>query len=324
MRPARKLLLSLLLVLGGGVVARAQGIPPAALKNMPSAPAAAAPAAQPPAEPFDLEKERQKAAGTFEEVVKGRRRRNPFENPLRAAARPTPVKGLPEEEQAKLVTEAELALGLYQAALRRQELTSANVHLNRLMEILAQVDEFTVPEFRQRLERVRSALGGAAVLADRKFIAVKQAFEAGNYEQVAALYDDLQKFVEALPKEEKAKLAGRLAEIKAIAQRAAARLAFSKIPLTITGVVISRPRSYATINGMVLGVGDLVRKPPSEGGPVSPLKMTEPLEPPVKVAEIRLTEVVFEFQGERLSRRVGRRYLLQEKARRSLSGAGGR
>lgn len=319
MRSPRRVLLSAALVLGLAPAGWAQGIPAAA--RMPTAVAGQEPlAGQPPAEPFDLEKERQKALGTFEQVVGGRKRRNPFENPLRAATRPTPMEGLAEEVQAQLVTEAELALGLYQAALRRQQLTSANVHLNRLMEILAKVDKFSVPEFRQRLERVRSALGGAAVMADRKFIAVKQAFEARDYARVATLYEELSKFVEALPEAEQAKLAQRLTEIKAIAQRAAARLAFGKIPLAITGVVISQPRSYATINGMVLGVGDLVRKASAEGGPVSPLKMTEPLEPPVKVAEIRLTEVVFEFQGERLGRRVGRRYLLQEQARRGPRG----
>lgn len=298
----------------------AQAAPRRAAPRPQAAPAerAAAPAAQGQAGPaFDLDKERGKAAGSFLEVKSGRERRDPFENPLKAtAAAPTPAAGLPQEEQAKLVDEAVQALGLYQAALRQNEMASASVHLNRLMEILGQADKFTVPELRQRLEAVRASLGGPSVIADQKFTDVKDAFDKGDYERVVTLHTDLTKFVNSLPKEERDKLTGRMAEIEKIAQRAAARLAFSKLSITITGVVISDVGSYATINGLVLGVGDLVRKEAGKGGPLSPLSMTEPLEPPVKVAEVRLSEVVFEFQGELLSRQVGRRYLVQERTRR--------
>jgi hypothetical protein len=234
-------------------------------------------------------------------------------------APPTPAQGLPQEEQEKLVTEAERELGLYQAALRQGELPSANAHLSRLMEVLGQADKFTVPALRQRLDAVRTGLGGSAVLADRKFIDIKDAFDKGDYEHVAALYADLTKFVDALPKEEQAKLAGRLSEVQKIAQQAAARLAFSKLSITITGVVISDAGSYTTVNGLVLAVGDLVRKETAKGGRASPLAMSELLEPPVKVAEVRLSEVIFEFQGERLSREVGRRYLVEQRAARGAA-----
>ena len=280
-----------------------------------AAPSAAAPAQAEP--PFDLERERGKAAGSFLEVKSGRQRRDPFENPLEAVAPPTAAAGLPKEEQVKLVDEAVRSLGLYQAALRQNELTSANVHLDRLMEILGQSDKFTVPELRQRLEAVRTSLGGPSVLADRKFQDVKDAFDAGDYDRVASLYSELVKFVNALPKEEREKLSGRLTETEQIAQRAAARLAFSKLPISITGVVISDTGSYATINGLVLSVGELVRKEASKGGPVSPLSMAEPLDPPVKVTKVELAQVVFEFQGELLSRQVGRRYLVEERTRRA-------
>jgi hypothetical protein len=284
-------------------------------------PAAAVSAPQPSAEPFELEQARQKAAGTFSQTKDGRRRRSPFENPLRAPEEPTPGEELAREVQAQLVTEAQLSLGLYEAALRRQELASADVHLNRLMEILSQSDKFSVLEFREQLDQVRARLGDARVFANRRFIALRQAFEAGDHQQVVSLYDELVTFVDALPEGERQKLAGSLTEMKAIAQRAQARLAFDRIPLAITGVVVSAPDSYATVNGLVLGVGDLVRKAPVETGPVSPLNLTEPLDPPVKVAEIHLTEVVFEFQGEQLSRKVGRRYLIQERGRGAGPGA---
>jgi hypothetical protein len=305
-------------VVVGSLVVGLGGLLCTRVAAQPAAPVAqAAPSAAPAqkAEPFDLEKERGKAAGSFLKVKDGRARRDPFENPLKAlAVPPTPAQGLPQEEQEKLVTEAEREVGLYQAALRQGEVPSANAHLSRLMEIVGQADKFTVPELRQRLDAVRAGLGGSAVFADRKFTDITEAFDKGDYERVATLYGDLTKFVGALPKEEQAKLASRLSEVQKTAQRAAARLAFGKLPITITGVVISDAASYTTINGVVLGVGDLVRKETGKGGPVSPLNMGEPLDPPVKVAEVRLSEVVFEFQGERLSREVGRRYLVQERA----------
>jgi hypothetical protein len=297
---------SLVLGLGGPLFGQAAPKPQAAAPGAP----------QPKEEAFDLDREREKAAGSFLQVKGGRQRRDPFENPLKeATAPPTPAQGLPQEEQAKLVDEAVQALGLYQAALRQNELAAANVHLNRLMEILSEADKFTVPELRQRLDAVRVSLGGPGVLIDRKLIDIKEAFDKGDYEQVTALYADLTKFVDALPKEQREKLADQLTETEKMAQRAAARLAFSKLSITITGVVISEGGAYATVNGVVLGVGDLVRKEAGKGGAVSPLAMAEPLEPPVKVAEIRLSEVVFEFQGERLSRQVGRRYLAEERMR---------
>ncbi len=295
-------------------VARASAQVPPRAPAVAGAPAAAP---QPAAEPFDLEKERLKAAGTFVETKDGRKRRSPFTSPLRQAAE-TPLKAeLEEEVQRQLVREAELTLGLYNHAKDREEWTSARVHLNRLMKILEQADKFSVPELRERLEQVRSGLDVKAAVADQKFTDVKEAFKAGDYERVAVLYDELTKFVDALPESERAKLAVGLDEVGKIARTAAARLAFSKIPFTITGVVISEPDSYVTINGLVLGVGDLVREQPAEGRPVSPLSMTEPLDPPVKVVEIHLTEVVFEFQNERLSRRAGRRYLIQQRMRRT-------
>jgi hypothetical protein len=310
------------LVVGSLVVGLAGPLSAPAAVQRPAAGPQAAPAAaaQQKAEPFDLEKERAKAAGTFLKLKDGRERRDPFENPLKAlAAAPTPTQGLPQEEQEKLVTEAERELGLYQAALRQGEVPSANAHLSRLMEIVGQADKFTIPELRQRLDAVRTGLGGSAVLADRKFIDITDAFDKGDYERVAALYGDLSKFVGALPKEEQAKLTGRLSEVQKVAQRAAARLAFSKLSISITGVVISDAGSYTTVNGLVLGVGDLVRKETGKGGRVSPLAMSEPLEPPVKVAEVRLSEVIFDFQGERLSREVGRRYLVEQRAARGAA-----
>ena len=308
-------------VLMGGLLVTLAG-PLSALatarRATPAQPAAAATTPQPKAEPFDLEKERAKAAGSFLRAKNGRERRDPFESPLKALGAPTATtQGLPQDEQARLVNEAELALGLYQAAVRRGEAASANVHLSRLMEILGQADKFTVPELRQRLDAVHTALGRQAAFADRKFTDVKEAFDQGDYERVATLYAELAKFMDALPKEQQDELAARLSEVQRIAQRAAARLAFGKLSLTITGVVTSEAASYATVNGLVLGVGDLVRKETARGGRVSPLTMSEPLDPPVKVAEIRLSEVVFEFQGERLSREVGRRYLVEQRAARA-------
>jgi hypothetical protein len=290
----------------------------AAARGAAPAQAAVPAAAQPKAEPFDLAKERAKAAGSFLRVRDSRERRDPFENPLKALAVPaTAAHGLPEQEQAKLVNEAELAMGLYNAATSRGETASANVHLSRVMEILGEEEKFTVPELRQRLDAVRTAVGGQAAIADQKLAAVKEAFDAGDYERVAALYADVTKFVDALPKEERDKLAARLSETQKMAQRAAARLAFAKLPLTITGVVISDTGSYTTVNGLVLAVGDLVRRETAGKAGRVPLSMSEPLDPPVKVAEIHLSEVVFEFQGERLSREVGRRYLVEQRATRA-------
>ena len=319
MKPACTVLLvvGFLLILGGMALAQAPALLPA-----PGAAGAQPGIAAPPpvASPFDLEEERAKAAGTFLDAKDGRKRRDPFRSPLRTAAE-TPIKDeLAREVQAQLVTEAELALGLYQAALNRKQLTSANVHLNRLLEILGQSDKFNVVEFRERLEQVRSRLDVGSILADSKFREVKGAFEAGDYDRVGVLHDELTRFVDSLPKGEQEKLAARMAEVKEMARRATARLAFAKMPIIITGVVVAEQESYTTVNGLVLGVGDLVRKEPAEGGPVSPLNMPEPLEPRVTVAEIRLSEIVFEFEGERLSRKVGRRYLIRERARRS-SGA---
>jgi len=302
------------LVLVAAAAAQAAAVPPAPA-GAAVQPGLATPAPAVPA--FDLEAERRKAAGTFLDTKDGRKRRDPFRSPLRTAAE-TPVKDvLAREVQAQLVSEAEVALGLYQAALNRKQLTSANVHLNRLLEILGQSDKFSIPEFRERLEQVRAQLDVGTILADSKFREIKAAFEAGDYDRVGVLYEELTNFVGSLPKGEKEKLAARMAEVKEIVRRAQARLAFVKIPISITGVVLGGQESYATINGLVLGVGDLVRNEPDKGGPVSPLNMPEPLEPQVKVAEIQLTEIVFEYEGERLSRKVGRRYLIQERARRS-------
>ena len=316
MKPACTVLLVIgfLLILGGMALAQAPAASPA-----PGAVAVQPGVVVPPpaVPPFDLAEERRKAAGTFLDVKDGRKRRDPFRSPLQTAAE-TPIKEeLAGEVQAQLVNEAELALGLYQAALNRKQLTSANVHLNRLLEILGQSDKFSVPEYRERLEQVRSRLDVGSILADSKFREVKGAFEAGDYDRVGVIYDELTNFVNSLPKGEQEKLAARMAEVEEIVRRATARLAFVKMPIIITGVVAAEQGSYTTVNGLVLGVGDLVRKEPAEGGPVSPLNMPEPLEPRVTVTEIRLTEIVFEFEGERLSRKVGRRYLIQERARRS-------
>ena len=90
-------------------VARASAQVPPRAPAVAGSPAAALQAA---AEPFDLEKERLKAAGTFVETKDGRKRRSPFTSQLRQAAE-TPLKAeLVEEVQRQLVREAGLTLGL--------------------------------------------------------------------------------------------------------------------------------------------------------------------------------------------------------------------
>jgi len=273
---------------------------------------------------FDLEKERQKAAGSFDQVKDGRRRRSPFQNPLAAQRRAPAQEGLPEEVQKALVREAELALGLYKVALNRGQREAAQTHLNRLMQILSQADSFTVEQYRDRLDRVQSELGETALFAEWRFQDIRAAFQAGEYDKVATLYEELQAFVAALPKEEKDKLTEGLAQLDVLARKAKARVDFAKLSMEITGVVLSEPRSYATINDVVVGVGDLVRKPPEAGSALGSARTAEPLEPPVKIAEIHLNQIVFEFEGELLTRNVGRRYITQERLSAVRRAAGSR
>ena len=307
---------------GVGGPLRAQAPQRRAAARRAAAAAATAPApAQPPAEPFDLEKERQKAAGTFGRSKRGEDRRNPFENPLAAiAARPT-VDILPAEEQARLATQAELSLGLYRQAVQRGEPASAKVHLKTIMDILSKMDEVTIGEYRQRLEEVSKGVDIVDGVAKQRFDELSEAFKAGEYERVLELYGELVKFPNALPESDRQRLAARLAEMEDLYQKAKTRLEFREISLVITGVVVGETASFATVNGRVLGQGDFVSKALTGGRMAGPLDVAEPMDPPVRAAEIRLGEVVFEYKGELFGRQVGREHLVRERQR---SGGGPR
>jgi hypothetical protein len=157
-------------------------------------------------------------------------------------------------------------------------------------------------------------LGPDTINAEWRIQDIRAAFEAENYEKVISLHEELPAFIDPLTPEGKAKLAGDLAEVDDLARKAKARLDFAKLPLDITGVVVSEPKSYVTINDVVLGEGDLVRQAPTSRSGLRALRKSDPLDPPVKVSEIHLNYIVFEFMGEHLSKNVGRRYMTQERA----------
>ncbi|MEN8150065.1 MAG: type 4a pilus biogenesis protein PilO [Planctomycetota bacterium] len=252
-------------------------------------------------------------------------RRDPFVDPREAESDPDDVNGEPENDaaaQRAILDELILEIGMLADDVRMEKKLKEAHDYMRLAAVARAIDqrmsmldfrvaevianrEITIPELKEefnekvvsRYEAIKEERKASAereeVLVERKQVwetlqKMKTRFGKGQYQEALQIYQGFDRLTQGRhfsPDAEPLK-----EQMDTLAQQAQVIVKFESEPMKIGGVIIDPKRaSFAIINDQVLSEGDFVDE---EGR--------------IKIVSIKQDEIVFEYQGVTIPKRLNR------------------